>query len=79
MWYHISYGRDNQFNLEIQKVMLNFMARQKKPTTNRTTRYLNEIVDALDKYAEDQMISSNAAVNKLLKERLTELGYIQQN
>jgi hypothetical protein len=54
------------------------MARQKKPTTNRTTRYLNEIVEALDKYAEDQMISSNAAVNKLLKERLTELGYIQQ-
>jgi hypothetical protein len=55
------------------------MARQKKPTTNRTTRYLDEIVEALDKYAEDQMISSNAAVNKLLKDRLTELGYMQQN
>ncbi|MHC5929339.1 hypothetical protein [Nostoc sp.] len=59
--------------------MITFMARQKKPTTNRTTRYLNEIVEALDKYAEDQMISSNAAVNKLLKDRLTELGYMQQN
>jgi len=39
---------------------------------------LNEIVEALDKYPEDHMISSNVAVSKLLKERLTELGYIQQ-
>jgi hypothetical protein len=53
------------------------MTRQRKPTTNRTTRYLSEIVEPLDKYAEDQLISSNAAVNKLLKERLTGLGYIQ--
>lgn len=52
------------------------MARPKKPTLQRTTRYLEEIVEALDRYADDQMLSSNAAVNKLLKEKLTELGYL---
>ncbi|MDZ7960218.1 MAG: hypothetical protein RMY34_20435 [Aulosira sp. DedQUE10] len=53
------------------------MPRQKKPTTTRSTRFLSEIAEALDKYADDQMLSSNAAVNKLLKERLTELGYLK--
>jgi hypothetical protein len=56
-----------------------YMARQKKPTTARSTRFLPEIAEAIDKYADDQMLSSNAAVNKLLKEKLTNLGYIPSN
>ncbi len=56
-----------------------YMARQKKPTTTRSTRFLSEIAEAVDNYADDQMLSSNAAVNKLLKEKLTNLGYIPSN
>lgn len=54
-----------------------YMARQKKPTTVRSTRFFEEIADAVDKYADDQMLSSNAAVNKLLRERLVDLGYLE--
>ncbi|UKP01594.1 hypothetical protein [Nostoc sp. UHCC 0870] len=55
--------------------MTAYMARQKKPTLARSVRFLEEIAEILDNYADDQMISSNAAVNKLVKERLEQLGY----
>jgi hypothetical protein len=60
--------------MEINK-MTSYMPRQKKPTTARSVRLLDEIVALLDAYADEQMISSNAAVNKLVKERLAQLGY----
>lgn len=52
-----------------------YMARQKKETTTRSTRLLVDIAEALDKFADKEMISSNAAINKLLKEKLREMGY----
>ncbi|MGI8501129.1 MAG: hypothetical protein ACR2LR_08305 [Hassallia sp.] len=54
-----------------------YMPRQKKPTTNRSLRLLDEIAEALEAYSDAQMLSNNAAVNKLLKDKLTELGYIK--
>ena len=53
-----------------------YMARQKRPTTARSIRLIDEIATAVDNYADDQLISSNAAVNKLLRDRLSDLGYI---
>lgn len=53
-----------------------YMPRQKRPTTARSIRLIDEIAAAVDRYADDQLISSNAAVNKLLRDRLSELGYI---
>lgn len=55
-----------------------YMPRQKRPTTARSIRLIEEIANAVDKYADDQLISSNAAVNKLLKDRLTDLGYMPE-
>jgi len=52
------------------------MARQKKPTTARSVRLLEDIAEALDNYADDQLISSNAAINKLLRDQLVDLGYL---
>lgn len=57
--------------------MIAYMPRDKKPTTTRSTRLLLEVAEALDSFADDQMISANAAINKLLKEKLTEIGYIK--
>jgi hypothetical protein len=53
-----------------------YMPRQKRPTTARSIRLIDEIATAVDNYADDQLISSNAAVNKLLRDRLSDLGYI---
>jgi len=55
-----------------------YMPRQKKPTTNRSLRLLDDIAEALNNYADDQMLSNNAAVNKLLKEKLIQLGYLKE-
>ena len=55
------------------------MARQKRPTTARSIRLIDEIASAVDTFADDQLISSNAAVNKLLRDRLSELGYISDD
>lgn len=56
-----------------------YMARQKRLTTARSIRLIDEIAAAVDNFADDQLISSNAAVNKLLKDRLSELGYISDD
>ncbi|MDM3858057.1 MAG: hypothetical protein PT120_24985 [Aphanizomenon gracile PMC649.10] len=56
-----------------------YMARQKRPTTARSIRLIDEIASAVDTFADDQLISSNAAVNKLLRDRLSELGYISDD
>lgn len=55
------------------------MPRQKRPTTARSIRLIDEIAAAVDNFADDQLISSNAAVNKLLRDRLSELGYISDD
>jgi hypothetical protein len=55
-----------------------YMPRQKKPTTARSTRLLEDIAEALDRFAEDQMLSSNAAVNRLIKEKLIDYGYLER-
>lgn len=55
------------------------MPRQKRETVARSTRLVTEISEALDKYADDQLISQNAALNQLLKEILTTKGYIKEN
>jgi hypothetical protein len=56
-----------------------YMPRQKRPTTARSIRLIDEIASAVDNFADDQLISSNAAVNKLLRDRLSELGYISDD
>ena len=53
-----------------------YMPRQKRLTIARSIRLIYEIAIAVDNYADDQLISSNAAVNKLLRDRLSNLGYI---
>lgn len=53
-----------------------YMARTKKVTTARSLRLIEEIAEAVDEYADDQLISSNAAVNVLLRDQLASLGYI---
>lgn len=58
---------------------LSYMPRQKRETVTRSTRLITEISEALDKYADDQLISQNAALNQLLKEILTSKGYIKEN
>lgn len=51
------------------------MVRKRKPSVTRSVRFFEEVAEVLDQYADDIMISSNAAVNKLIKERLEQLGY----
>jgi len=51
------------------------MARQKKSTVSKTTRLITGVNEALQHYANDQLISENAAINQLLKEILTAKGY----
>lgn len=58
--------------------MISYMPRQKRAATARTIRLVDEILEALDRYAEDQMTSSNAVINKILKDKLIELGYISK-
>ncbi|MGI2907668.1 hypothetical protein [Tolypothrix sp. VBCCA 56010] len=55
--------------------MTSYMARQKKSTVSKTTRLISAINDALQNYADDQLISENAAINQLLKEALVQKGY----
>jgi len=52
------------------------MARQKRDTATKSIRFIAEIADAIDKYADDQLISVNSAVNQLLRDRLQEMGYL---
>jgi hypothetical protein len=49
------------------------MSAKKKITINRTIRFYPEIVQMLDSYADKELISSNQAINKLLREKLQEL------
>ena len=58
---------------------VNYMVRRKRETITKSIRFLSEISEALDRYADDQLISINAAVNKLLKEKLGEVGYLSQD
>ncbi len=58
---------------------VSYMARRKRETVAKSIRFISEISDAIDKYSDDQLISINAAVNKLLKEKLTDIGYLPQN
>jgi hypothetical protein len=55
------------------------MARQKRETISRTTRLIAEIAEALQEYADTQLISENAAINQLLKEALTAKGFLKVN
>ena len=58
--------------------MMTYMPRPKQETKARTVRFLVEVADALDRYAEKELISANLAVNKLLIAKLTELGYMEE-
>jgi hypothetical protein len=58
-------------------VKLTYMPRKQQKTVNRTVRLLEEVAEGLDRFADDQLISANAAVNKLIKERLAEYGYLE--
>jgi hypothetical protein len=57
---------------------ITYMARQKRETVSRTTRLIAEIAEAVQTYADDQIISENAAINQLLKESLTAKGYLKK-
>ena len=75
MWYHFSVrmyqASKRWYTTGRERIMIAYMPRDKKPTTTL------EVAEALDSFADDQMISANAAINKLLKEKLTEIGYIK--
>jgi hypothetical protein len=58
-------------------IVISYMPRQKKSTVARSVRLLEEVAAAVDLYADNQLISSNAAVNKLLRDRLAEIGYMK--
>jgi hypothetical protein len=62
----------NDFRREDEEIT--FVGRNKKETINRTIRFYPDIVEELDKYAEKEMLSSNQAINKLLKEKLAEVA-----
>jgi hypothetical protein len=70
----LQYSRDIN-----QMAITKYMARQKQPTTTRSIRLIDEIAKAVDDYADRELISSNAAVNKLLRDRLIEIGYLPSN
>lgn len=53
------------------------MARQKRDTVSKTTRLIADIAEAIQTYADEQLISENAAINQLLKEVLTQKGYLK--
>jgi hypothetical protein len=53
-----------------------YMARQKRDTVTKTTRLVVEISEAIQAYADNQLISENAAINQLLKEILTQKGFL---
>lgn len=57
--------------------VIRYMPRQKQPTTTRSIRLIEEVANAVDAYADKELISSNAAVNKLLRDKLIDLGYIK--
>ena len=57
---------------------MTYMPRPKQETKARTVRFLVEVADALDRYAEKELISANLAVNTLLIAKLTELGYMEE-
>ncbi len=57
----------------------NYMARQKRDTVTKTTRLVSEINEALQFYAENNLISENAAINQLLKEILTQKGLLNND
>lgn len=54
-----------------------YMARQKRETVSKTTRLIADIAEAIQIYADEQLISENAAINQLLKEVLTQKGYLK--
>lgn len=56
--------------------MATYMARQRKNTVTKTTRLIASINDALQDYANEQLISENAAINQLLKQILVQKGYV---
>jgi len=56
-----------------------YMARQKRDTVVKTTRLIMEINDALQRYADSQLISENAAINQLLKEVLIQKGLLNKD
>jgi hypothetical protein len=58
-------------------MLTNYMARQKRETVTKTTRLITEINEALQTYAENNLISENAAINQLLKEALTAKGLLK--
>ncbi|WP_026730768.1 GIY-YIG nuclease family protein [Fischerella sp. PCC 9605] len=58
------------------KPCLNGRLKKKRETVSKTTRLISEINEALQRYADEQLISENAAINQLLKEILTQKGYL---
>ena len=56
---------------------MTYMPRPKQDTKARTVRFLVEVADAVDRYADKELISANLAVNKLLMAKLAELGYLE--
>jgi hypothetical protein len=55
------------------------MAKKQQETITRSVRILSDVANALDQFASDQLMSGNAAINRILKERLTEYGYLESN
>lgn len=52
------------------------MPKKKTLATTKSVRLLQEISDAVDAYAEQELVSANAAINKLLRDALIQKGYL---
>ncbi|WP_414553406.1 hypothetical protein [Anabaena sp. CCY 0017] len=52
------------------------MPKKKTPATFKSLRLLQPISEALNAYAEDELISGNAAINRLLRDALIQKGYL---
>ena len=52
------------------------MIKKKRLAKTKSVRLLQEIADAIDIYADQELISANAAINRLLRESLLKRGLL---
>ncbi|MBN3946403.1 MAG: hypothetical protein HWQ38_07890 [Nostoc sp. NMS7] len=59
--------------------MFIFEMPKKKPlASTKSVRLLQEISDAIDAYAEQELVSANAAINRLLRDALVQKGFLTE-
>lgn len=54
------------------------MPKKKPLASTKSVRLLQEISDAIDAYAEQELVSANAAINRLLRDALVQKGFLTE-